>query len=77
MNEIRDNVKPVRTNGKYDVWTHRILVCLIGVTMLSDLLLIAGLAAQQLPIPETLPAIAFASFGALSSMLAGIMRGSH
>jgi hypothetical protein len=61
-------------NGKHDVITHRLVVVSLGLTVL-----LTGLGITLLPIlgkevPPSLPALGGTALGALTGMLAAIMR---
>ncbi|MCC6420966.1 MAG: hypothetical protein IT429_22245 [Gemmataceae bacterium] len=62
------------SNGKRDVITHRILVCSLGGCVLLSALAIAVLAVLGQEVPPSLPAIGGTALGALTGMLASIMR---
>ena len=65
------------TNGKHDVTTHRIVVgCLGGVVILC------AISCTILPclgheIPPSIPALGGTALGALTGMLAAVMKGSN
>lgn len=62
------------TNGKHDVHTHRIVVISLGLTVLMTGAAITALAALGLDVPPSLPALGGTALGALTGMLATIMR---
>jgi hypothetical protein len=63
-------------NGKHDVVTHRIVVCgLVACVLLSTLGIIA-IDYTGREIPPALPAIGGTALGALTGMLAAIMKGA-
>jgi hypothetical protein len=63
-------------NGKHDVWTHRIVVGTIGLTTLGATIGIVCLSSAGHDVPASLPIIASAALGSLSSMLVNIMKGN-
>jgi hypothetical protein len=63
-------------NGKHDVWTHRIVVLSLGFTVIFSGLNIAALAWCGRDVPPALPALGGTALGALTGMLASIMRPS-
>lgn len=65
------------TNGKHDVWTHRIAVAAVSLTIVGDIIAITLLAVDGKDIPPTLPAVGFTALAALTSMLNRIMTGSQ
>jgi hypothetical protein len=65
------------TNGKHDLFTHRIVVASIGATVLLTATGITFLAAIGLDVPPALPALGGTALGALSGMLASIMRNNN
>ncbi|HYT92914.1 MAG TPA: hypothetical protein VEL76_29625 [Gemmataceae bacterium] len=62
------------SNGKHDVWTHRIVVICLGLCVLLTGGAITGLAAVGHEIPPALPALGDTALGALTGMLAAVMR---
>ncbi|MCI0456132.1 MAG: hypothetical protein L0Z62_04025 [Gemmataceae bacterium] len=62
------------TNGRRDVITHRILVCCLGGCVLLTALAITVLAVIGQEVPPALPALGGTALGALTGMLAAIMR---
>ena len=62
------------SNGKHDVWTHRIVVSSLGLCVLLTGGAIAALAALGHEIPPALPALGGTALGALTGMLAAVMR---
>jgi hypothetical protein len=65
------------TNGKHDVWTHRIAVSGLIVFMIADIAATAYLALDGRQIPDALPAIAFSCVTVLASMIQSIMKGNQ
>jgi hypothetical protein len=63
------------TNGKHDVWTHRILVAGLASCSILDIALIGYLSSNGHEVPTALSALAFTTIGALAGMLTTIMRG--
>lgn len=53
-----------------DPWIYRIVVLVLGLSVLSALIGAIYLSAQKLPIPETLTALGSAAVGALAGLLA-------
>lgn len=53
-----------------DPWIYRIVVLVLGLSVLSALIGAIILSAQKLPIPETLTALGSAAVGALAGLLA-------
>ena len=62
------------TNGKHDVVTHRIVVASLGGSVLLTGLAITLLATLGHDVPPSLPALGGTALGALTGMLASIMR---
>jgi hypothetical protein len=62
-------------NGKHDLWSHRLVVASLGLTLLGSLAFTGLLALQGKPAPEGLLAIGTGALGALAGMLAAIMKG--
>jgi hypothetical protein len=65
-----------KTNGKHDVVTHRIVVSCLGACVLLTGAGITALAMLGHEIPPALPALGGTALGALTAMVAAIMRGS-
>jgi hypothetical protein len=65
-----------QTNGKHDVITHRIVVACLSATVLLTGAGITALAATGADVPPALPALGGTALGALTGMLASIMRGN-
>ena len=63
-----------QTNGKHDLLTHRLVVACLSATVLLTGASITLLAALSLEVPPALPALGGTALGALSGMLASIMR---
>ena len=63
-----------RPNGKHDVRTHRIVVASLGATVLLTGAAITVLAVLGREVPPSLPALGGTALGALTGMLAAIMR---
>ena len=63
-----------RTNGKHDVITHRIVVMCLGAVVLLTGASITALAMMAKEVPPALPALGGTALGALSGMLAAVMR---
>jgi hypothetical protein len=63
------------SNGKHDVWTHRLAVFGIVVFMTVDIIATAALAACGKEIPPALPAVAFTCITVLASLIHAIMKG--
>ena len=63
-------------NGKHDVITHRIVVSCLGLVVLLTGASITALAMMGKEIPPALPALGGTALGALSGMLAAVMRQS-
>ncbi len=67
-----------RPNGRHDVLTHRLVVISLGATVLLTGASITVLAVLGRDVPPSLPALGGTALGALTRMLATIMRpGSH
>jgi hypothetical protein len=64
------------TNGKHDVWTHRILVAGLAGCSILNIAFIGYLAAVGTDVPHALSALAFTTIGALVGMLTTIMKGN-
>jgi hypothetical protein len=64
----------LQPNGKHDVLTHRIVVSCLGACVLLTGGAITLLAVTGHDIPPALPALGGTALGALSGMLAAIMR---
>jgi hypothetical protein len=62
-------------NGKHDVVTHRIAVGSLGASVLLTALAITVLAVLGREVPPSLPALGGTALGALTGMLAAMMRG--
>jgi hypothetical protein len=62
------------TNGKHDLRTHRMVVLSLGLTTLFTVVSITLLALCGHDAPPSLTAIGSAAVGALTGMLAAIMR---
>ena len=62
------------SNGKHDVITHRIVVSCLGACVLLTGMGITMLAILGHEIPAALPALGGTALGALTGMLAAIMR---
>jgi hypothetical protein len=62
------------SNGKHDVWTHRIVVGCLGLCVLLTGGAITVLAALGHEVPPALPALGGTALGALTGMLAAVMR---
>jgi hypothetical protein len=71
-----DELNPVERheNGRHDVITHRIVVLSLGATVLLTGAAITGLAILGLEVPPSLPALGGTALGALTGMLASIMK---
>lgn len=67
---------PANPNGKHDVWTHRIAVAALGLTVLLTAGAITALAACAAEIPPALPALGGTALGALTGMLSAIFQRS-
>ena len=65
---------PNRKGTHLDVWTHRIVVSCLGLVVLLTGTSITALAMMGKEIPPALPALGSAAVGALSGMLAAVMR---
>ena len=63
-----------KSNGKHDVLTHRIVVSCLGLSVLLTGASITALAMMGKEIPPALPALGGTALGALSGMLAAVMR---
>jgi hypothetical protein len=61
-------------NGKHDVLTHRLVVVSLGATVLLTGAGITALALLGREVPPSLPALGGTALGALTGMLASIMR---
>jgi hypothetical protein len=61
-------------NGKHDVLTHRLVVVSLGATVLLTGAGITALALLGREVPPSLPALGGTALGALTGMLATIMR---
>lgn len=66
---------PPQSNGKSDVITHRIAVGSLGACVLTTGLAITVLAMLGREVPPSLPAFGGTALGALTGMLAAMMRG--
>jgi hypothetical protein len=64
------------SNGKHDVITHRILVGSLAACMLLSGVGSAVLTAVGQPVPHSLSALGYTALGALTGMLASIMKGN-
>jgi hypothetical protein len=64
-------------NGKHDVVTHRILVSSLAACVLFSAVGSAILAALERPVPHSMSALGYTALGALTGMLASIMKGGH
>jgi hypothetical protein len=62
------------SNGKHDVLTHRLVVSSLGATVLLTGAGITALALLGREVPPSLPALGGTALGALTGMLASIMR---
>jgi hypothetical protein len=77
MSELTNPVpEPARANGKHDVTTHRIVVVGLVLAVLSSVLGIIFIDATGREVPPSLPAIGGTALGALTGMLAAIMKGT-
>jgi hypothetical protein len=65
---------PPDPNGKHDLRTHRIVVICLGTCSVLTVLSITLLALFKIDAPPSLTAIGSACVGALTGMLAAIMR---
>jgi hypothetical protein len=65
---------PQETNGRHDLRTHRIVVVSLGVCCVLTIVAITILAMAHIDAPPSLTAIGSACVGALTGMLAAIMR---
>jgi hypothetical protein len=63
-----------KPNGKHDVWTHRIVALCLGLVVLLTGASITALAMLGKDVPPALPALGGTALGALSGMLAAVMR---
>ncbi len=63
-----------KPNGKHDVITHRIVVSVLGLVVMLTGVSITALAMMGKEIPPALPALGGTALGALSGMLAAVMR---
>jgi hypothetical protein len=70
-----ENMTTIPENGKHDVWTHRIVVSGLVVCVLVSIGGIIGIGLMGREIPPALPAIGGTALGALTGMLAAVMRG--
>jgi hypothetical protein len=66
-----------QANGKHDVRTHRIAVTCLGACVLLTCVAITILAVLGKDVPPALPALGGTALGALTGMLAAIMRGDR
>jgi hypothetical protein len=66
--------EPVKPNGRHDVLTHRLVVRGLVVSVLLTGLGITVLALLGREVPPSLPALGGTALGALTGMLAAIMR---
>jgi heme A synthase len=66
--------EPQKPNGKHDVWTHRIVALCLGLVVLLTGASITALAMLGKDVPPALPALGGTALGALSGMLAAVMR---
>ncbi len=62
------------SNGKHDVQTHRIVVSGLVACVLLSIIGIIGIDCAGREIPAALPAIGGTALGALTGMLAAIMK---
>ncbi len=62
-----------QTNGKHDVWSHRIAIGGTILVLVIDISIIGCLAARGQEVPATLTALAFTGFTAITAMLHAIM----
>jgi hypothetical protein len=62
------------SNGKHDVWTHRMVVGGLALLTLFSGLNITILQMSGHDIPPSLPLLGSTALGALTAMLAAIMR---
>jgi hypothetical protein len=65
-----------QTNGKHDLRTHRLVVVSLGLTTLLSVVGITVLALFGHDAPPSLTALGSAAVGALTGMLASIMKES-
>jgi hypothetical protein len=65
-----------QANGKHDVTTHRIVVVGLVLAVLTSVLGIVFIDSLGHEVPPSLPAIGGTALGALTGMVAAIMRGS-
>ncbi len=63
-----------KSNGKHDVITHRIVVTVLGAVVLLVGASITALAMMGKEVPPALPALGGTALGALTGMLAAVMR---
>jgi hypothetical protein len=61
-------------NGKHDVVTHRIVVCCLGSVVILCAISCAALPCLGRDIPPSIPALGGTALGALTGMLAAIMK---
>ena len=64
------------SNGKHDVWTHRITTASIGVFVLADTVAIAILAAHGIDIPWFLQAAGITAATVLATTVQTFMKGN-
>jgi hypothetical protein len=74
MSEEQTTPAGPRPNGKHDVLTHRLVVLGLGATVLLTGASITALALLGREVPPSLPALGGTALGALTGMLASIMR---
>src|SRR4051794_30474825 len=68
------NLPAASANGKHHVWTHRMVVISLGITVLLSAASIMGLGLLGRDVPPALPALGGTALGALTGMLASIMK---
>lgn len=60
-------------NGKHDVWTHRLVVVILGIVVLGSLLDMTVLQGMGKEIPSAITTIASTAIGPLAMALGHIM----
>jgi hypothetical protein len=71
--KMSQETKP-EVNGKHDLWSQRIVVGSLGITVLMTGAAITALAMLGRDVPLSLPALGGTALGALTGMLVAIMK---
>ncbi len=69
--------KPIHTNGRHDLITHRMVVSFLGGTAILCGIGMIVLPLYHINIPPSVPAFGGTALGALAGMLASIMKGNE